>query len=277
MREATRYRDRLDTIRGFPDDALRARLRELVADIQEMRPFLLRGFRPEKASVNLGDDVLVAWDWSLRYGIASLIAGTTVEDIQRAMATRSAQLWVTVGRDGLLLDAHNPWVTTATIAAREGDRWLPENFLVLELMHEKLFELYDRIDFGRIRLRSGVAAEDDADDEAIALSVRDLAAAEADDGADEYHGEPGPAADRPSATRRIRPLRSRRLLNLLANFFGCEVRPGKGSEVTVYRPGGRIYILGHHGSNDEVSSVVVTRLLKRLEIGRQEWLRAVYG
>jgi hypothetical protein len=274
VREATGCRDRSEKIRGFQDDALRAGLDRLAADIQEMRPFLLRGFRAEKASISLGDDLVVAWDWSLLYGIAYLIPGTTIEDIQRAMVTRSAQLIVTVGRDGLLLDANNPWVTTGTIAARDGDRWLPENFLVLELMHEKLFGLYDRIDFERIRCRSGVA-EGDADDEAIALSVRDLAATEADDGTDESHDEPGPAADRPPAPRRIRPLRSRRLLTFLEKRFGCEVRPGKGSEVTVYRPGGRIFTLGHHGSNDEVSSVVVAHLLKRLAIGLDEWRLAV--
>jgi hypothetical protein len=67
------------------------------------------------------------------------------------------------------------------------------------------------------------------------------------------------------------------LLNFLASRFGCEVRTGKGSEVKVYRPGSRIFTLGHHGSNDEVSSLVVTHMLKRLGIGPQEWLRAVYG
>jgi hypothetical protein len=67
------------------------------------------------------------------------------------------------------------------------------------------------------------------------------------------------------------------LLNFLADCFGCEVRQGKGSEVTVYRQGGRIFTLGHHGSNDEVSSVMVKRLLKRLEIGLVEWRLFVYG
>jgi hypothetical protein len=67
------------------------------------------------------------------------------------------------------------------------------------------------------------------------------------------------------------------LLNFLADRFGCEVRQGKGSEVTVYRPGGRIFTLGHHRSNDEISSVVVKRLLKQLGIDPEEWLRAVYG
>jgi HicA toxin of bacterial toxin-antitoxin, len=66
------------------------------------------------------------------------------------------------------------------------------------------------------------------------------------------------------------------LLNFLADCFRCDVRQGKGSEVTVYRPGGRTFTLGHHGTNDEVSTVMVKRLLKRLGIDVEEWLQAVY-
>ena len=66
------------------------------------------------------------------------------------------------------------------------------------------------------------------------------------------------------------------MLNFLADRFGCEIRPGKGSEVTVYRAGGRIFTLGRHRRNDEVSSLIVKLLLKRLGISPQEWLKAVY-
>ena len=276
VRGAARCRDRLDTIRGLPDDALRPWLDGLMADIQEMRPFLLRGFHPERASISLGDDLVVAWDWSLRYGLASLITGTTVEDIQRIMVTRIMELGVTVGRDGLLLDANNPWVTTETIAAREGDRWLPENGLVLELFHEKLLELYYRIDFERIRRHTGHAdIEDDLDDEVLALSIQDLAARDREVGADELRSESAPVAGCLPPARHIRPLRSLRLLKFLSDRFGCEVRQGKGSEITVYREGGRIFTLGRHKRNDEVHSIVVKMLLKRLGIGRVEWLQAV--
>jgi hypothetical protein len=59
--------------------------------------------------------------------------------------------------------------------------------------------------------------------------------------------------------------------------LNCEVRQGKGSEVTVYRPGGRIFVLGRHARNDEVHSVLVKQLLHRVGIGQGEWLRAVSG
>jgi len=55
------------------------------------------------------------------------------------------------------------------------------------------------------------------------------------------------------------------------------VRPGKGSEVTVFRAGGRKFALGHHGQNPEVRWPLVKRLLARVGVGAEEWCRAVYG
>ena len=254
-----------------------------MAEMQEMRPFLLRGFRPEEATIRLSDHLVVAWDWSLRYGPASLIAGASVDDIRQVEATGKVKQMVGVARDGLLIDANNPWVTTESLSASES--WLPENALVLELIHEKLFGLFDRIDFNRIRSHTNAATDDDSNDdlnehsndEAIALSIQHLAANDEDDRADETLGQRGPSMGPVRKARRIRPLRFQRLRNFLENRFGCEVQSGKGSEVKVYRGGSRIFILGHHGSNDEVHSVVVKQLLKRLDIRPQEWLQAVYG
>jgi hypothetical protein len=72
------------------------------------------------------------------------------------------------------------------------------------------------------------------------------------------------------------PLRARRLINFLRGL-GCEVQQGKGSEVTVYREGGRKFVLGHHGQNPEVRWPVVKRLLGRVGIRPEEWWAAVYG
>jgi len=75
----------------------------------------------------------------------------------------------------------------------------------------------------------------------------------------------------------VRSLRSLRLLDFLADRFGRDVRPGKGRGISIYREGGRIFTLGHHRRNDEVSSLAVKQLLKRLGISPHEWLEAVYS
>jgi hypothetical protein len=271
-------RDRLCEIAKASDNALRSRLSEIVADIQEMRPFLVRGFKSEKTAIESINGMALAWEWSLRFGIALLFAGNTTEDILETVSSGQAKLTVTVGRDGILLDSSKPWSTTETFSAQERDRWLPENVLVMELFHKKLFDLWDRIDFEGIRRRAqATEGTEELSDEAIALSCQDLAAADQQDDLPVLLAETASKRDSLPSGRRILPLRLQRLLNLLKTRLNCEVRQGKGSEVTVYRPGGRIFVLGRHARNDEVHSVLVKQLLHRVGIGQGEWLRAVSG
>ena len=91
---------------------------------------------------------------------------------------------------------------------------------------------------------------------------------------------PGRTKGRRSSTTRRRPIRSvrlQRLLSLLSDRFGCEVRQGHGSEITVYRRGGRKWTLGCHKRDAHVPSEVVANLLKRVGIGLDEWLDVVYS
>jgi hypothetical protein len=60
-------------------------------------------------------------------------------------------------------------------------------------------------------------------------------------------------------------MRFARLIGILRDL-GCEVRAGKGSEVTVYRAGARIARLGHHLRNPELSPVLVRIVLGQLGI-----------
>ena len=191
-------RDRLRVLAEHSDDALRTQLSEIIADIQEMRPFLVRGFKPEKTAIDSINGMALAWEWCLRHGVGLLIVGNTIEDILEALSTGYSKLTVTVGRDGILLDSSKPWSTTETVSAREQDRWLPENVLVMELFRKKLFDLWDRIDFKGIRRRAQAAeVTDELSDEAFALSCRDLAAADQQVDLPEPLAEIAPRGDSP--------------------------------------------------------------------------------
>jgi hypothetical protein len=76
---------------------------------------------------------------------------------------------------------------------------------------------------------------------------------------------------------RIPAVRMQTLLRLLERRLGCEVASGKGSEVTVYRPGARKFTLGHHTRNTHVPAHVVRALLKALGISVAEWWRTCAG
>ena len=70
----------------------------------------------------------------------------------------------------------------------------------------------------------------------------------------------------------IHHLRLPTFLRILEHNLGCEVRPGKGDETTIFRPGGKIFCIGRPGP---IYPVVVKRALHRLNISTLEWLRAV--
>ena len=63
-----------------------------------------------------------------------------------------------------------------------------------------------------------------------------------------------------------------RFFEFMAKEFDCHYENGKGSEMKIWRDGSRIYTLGRHGRDPKISSVLIRRVLKRLNIASDEWL-----
>lgn len=62
----------------------------------------------------------------------------------------------------------------------------------------------------------------------------------------------------------------------LCNCLGLNVEPGKGSELKIYRPGERIYVLGTHGvKNDVIPSCLATKILGRAKVTAKELAHAI--
>ncbi len=263
--------ERLVELSRTDETELRGYLQRCVDDIQEMRPLLVRNFNPAKTAISLGESLVLAWDWCVVLGIACISVHSTMADLASGAVSLLKEEQVKVGRDGILFERLQPWHTAATSDLHEGVNCLAVNAFVVELFHERLFSFYDKVDFDAIRNRAkNVTPDAEADDELIAMSCRDLAADDVESSnvrestgvIDSYH---------------VPKLRSQRLFKLLHSKLGCEVKSGKGSEITVFRPGGRKFVIGHHKRNDTVHSIVVKNMLNRLNIGPQEWFTAVYG
>lgn len=270
-------RDSLKQLLETPADLLRVRLRAYVDDIMEMRPFLQR-FRPERFLVPLCDNRCMAWQWTLAPGLGSLMLGSAKE-VTEALRRRKASCVAYVNRMGLLIDLHRPWVTVGSMSTTGEDWALALNAYLLELIRDRLFKLYERIDFSRIRgtVHNACSSPDleELDDQTLALSCQDLAAGDKESAADAMLDE---SDSQVVARRKLRgrSLRAQRLLRLLSGKLGCEVAQGKGSEITLYRPGGRKFILGHHRTNATVPWQVVKGMLNRLGISHAEWFALVY-
>ena len=86
-----------------------------------------------------------------------------------------------------------------------------------------------------------------------------------------------PLADMVRPVGKLPRLRFTRFIASLRDKFACEVQQGKGSEVTLYRIGGKKCLIGHHGGNDPVYQIQVKKILKQLGISLVEWCEAVHS
>ncbi len=74
---------------------------------------------------------------------------------------------------------------------------------------------------------------------------------------------------------RIRSVRMGRFLNILKREFECEIKNGKGSEVTIYRRGAKKIALGRHRRERSVSPTKVKMVLAQLSISLAQWQKVV--
>ena len=238
-------------------------LESLMESIHTMRPVLVKGFNERKTISSFGDECLIAWCWIINPGIAALIVGRNEREIWNLIKQRTTSFPVRVRFDGLLLDALFPWITTHNIDPIDGISALALNVYLIERFHTRLCEFYSKINFSRLL---ATVTKREANETAVALAYHQLAN-ERDQETDfltRFGREIVP-------TLRLKPL-----LRLLHGKLNCEIRSGKGSEITVYRSGGRKFILGQHKSNPEVRWTTLRRLLGRVGITPREWGSAVF-
>jgi hypothetical protein len=75
------------------------------------------------------------------------------------------------------------------------------------------------------------------------------------------------------AKHHIPSLRLTRFTGFMKNNFKCSVEQGKGSEIKIWRKGTKIYTIGKHKNNDMIPSFLIIKIIKRLGITKNEWLR----
>lgn len=238
---------------NMPHTDPRRRLRELASDLAEMRPFLVRDYEPEQTIVRVTEGLYASWMWNLGHQAGSIVAAPTEERLREDLARGIVKVIVHFHPDGSIRDFNLPWRRLDEL-----DDGVTTSLRLVEAVHDRLLHLYDRIDFGALlgsdAEATGPTSEVD-EDVAVAATCEVLRRRDTD---------PTPRLG----------VRTTQLLAMLQRL-GCEVRPGKGSEISLYRPGGKIWTLGHHKRNAQVGWAYVRRILKRLAIPVDEWLAIV--
>lgn len=238
---------------------LSARAQLLVEDMLEMKPLLIGGYRPERHAFQLAPGLWCAFLWSLGDVAGHLVLAESEAALLKQLMSGSILHGGAVRLDGRLASSAVPRLAIA-------DDQLGWGVAVLEKVHDRLFTAWAKVDRA-LAARSSASDTFWADSERIAASIDSIVEAPQDADA------PEPLEAEAGTRFAVRPVRMASLLNLLARL-GCEVAQGKGSEVTVYRPGGRKFVLGHHTRNRHVSHWMIRRLLRRVGITVEEWTSA---
>jgi hypothetical protein len=245
-------------------------LKEMASEIREIRPFLVHNFDTQKSVQQIsGTDHFAAWSWCTQFGAAHIFSGNTQDEVIEDIATYTSRCPVVIDEEGILRDGRKPWISSLNETRHPELSYLGVNLVVLDSFHRTLQSFFAKVDLDRVRWFAGnsdTELSDDDQDAAIALAshvLKERAQVE-----ESVESPVSPSLPRPV----IRRLRLRTLLSILTRHFGCEIDHGKGSECTVYRPGGKKYTLGRHLANPEIATVVIKRLLKALRIPLNEWL-----
>jgi hypothetical protein len=244
-----------------------ARIELLADDIHQMKPFLVRNFRPSKAVVELPGGLKAHFFWAQVDRLVALRCAESERQLLNQDRRGEVELPLAINCRGVLTCHVNPWRNVVSHEESLPAPALTTGRVVLEAVHAKLFRFYDQIDVDTIlaRWRSMDPGEPaSAEEEAMAIAASIASGTVPEE----------PARD----TGRITSsLRLSRLQSLLERSFGCTVRPGKGSELLFYREGQRHAFVGRHKANPRVSAVAIQSILKKLGITVRQWLEVTCG
>ena len=241
-------------------------LSEMASDINEMRPFLIKNYNMAKSGISLRGGLHVAWDWKYDHMLGSLILYDTPYAPPTSCIDMNKFLFINIDNEGVMTNPIMTWLKTTNLNVSSLPSPIDLNIALIELIHDKLFSFYEKIDIHKI-----LNQQTDVDnsnlgllDENIAASCQMIAASDIDD-----------QDNNRVVARFIRQIRVQKFLNILENKLGCSVKNGKGSEITMYRKNGKKYRIGHHKKNPYVASIIVKNILQRLNISWAEWKEAI--
>jgi hypothetical protein len=251
------------------NDQIRERLQRLVDDIQEMRPFLRHNYKAENTIIEIAPEVFLSFHWAVARGVGFMPIAPSKAELLSHLRDMTSGLSLSIGYDGLLTNFTQQWINTNSLLSKQPNA-LRINLFIVEAVHAKLFALYEKVDIAAIvaRYKTRAIANSNQNqtieptDEEFAAVCQALA-------------EPDDQATYSNNTHRLKSIRVKRLLVLLQDHLGCEVRQGKGSEIVVYREGGHHFRLGHHKRNPYVSVVLIKNLLRRIGISFDKWMHTL--
>src|SRR5205814_160318 len=88
----------LGRLSASSDEQLRSDIQAGITEIQEMRPFLINNFRPERTAIELQGGFYLAWDWGTFSGVANVISAPSQRALLEKLAHGQASFVAPISR-----------------------------------------------------------------------------------------------------------------------------------------------------------------------------------
>lgn len=235
-------------------------LRMIASDLTEMKGLLAQHFRPREAVLRLADNVFASWTWNVGHATGTVLLGANADEVVEQLDSSNDRWSFGVALDGTPREVAMPWLEFGPDVSRGA-------LGILRPVHEHMFRLWEAAERPEASRPVDAGSVDEAAAVAAACDVIVLA--------DDAAGDPT-RADSPMPRLRVPAVRAITLLAKLERVLGCEVRRGKGSEITIWRVGGKKFTLPSHERNTHYHSHTVRALLRTVGISVAEF-RAAAG
>lgn len=278
-------------------------------DLREMRRLLIKNYNPINSIIELdlqlskpeqiafgvtSDKIYALWQWeTYGDGLGRICLGFDKEDmIQQASKTyrRDAQYRkvLRVNWDGKISPLETPWITADKMPLLCYDCPIDFNFHIMHKFHELFYDWYanatQKIKSRKIETHINHSLEkendtlvfDEIDEISIIIneSLNNLQSLEDST----IKGDTEECLDKANRINTFyfnQGIKSKRFFKILEENFNIIIKQGKGSEIKVIKQGGKIYRLGHHGKEVFYHANLIRKVLRRLEIQLDDWLKVI--
>ncbi|MUG29770.1 hypothetical protein [Aeromonas salmonicida] len=229
---------------------------QMLFDMYELIPLYIKSWDIDKHKIVIDDEWVIFL--FIEFGRPSFAIGKLSDHIDKVSVTTFKFIWSLTGEQ---------WCLAKLDCALEEMRVLCD--YVLNEFHNKLLSLYlvRKKSFNKIDLYSNY----DKSDELVGFTY-------------EYHQsledveQTHTCFENDAITKksfgRVPSVTMSYFLSFMKKAFDCNVENGKGSEIKIWRFGSKIFTLGRHKQDQQISSFVIGKILKRLSISKEEWLLA---
>lgn len=289
-------------------------IKDLAIDLREMRRLLVKNFKAADTIIDLelpisaneslaigatGGKLYALWQWeTFGDGLGRICIGYNREDML-VQASKPSRLDATYNRvlrvnwDGLISALDTPWLDFTKMGLVGVEVVEDFNLYVLQRFHSMFMEWYSEAS-RKVKMQMvSIEAEPESNssDSAVQFDQQDFDQICIQETLNKKFSKDYEATEtarnnekatviteaKISKTLFNRGIKSNKFFKILEQSFGVVVQQGKGSEIKVSRlsEGGKIFRLGHHGAEVEYHATFVRNVLKRLNIGLDEWCNAL--